>query len=310
MNNPTLSVIMSVYNGEDHLYEAIESILNQTYKKFEFIIIDDGSIDNSLHIIKKFQNKDNRIAVISRKNKGQACSLNEGIRQAKGKYIAIMDADDVSFINRFDKQVDFLEKNKDVGVCGSWITSVLNLPIKTPVSNDEAKVALLFSSCVAHSTVLMRKNVLDKLDFVYKESLIRAQDYDLWTRLINVTKFYNIPEVLLKYRYHSGQYKNKKIEYEMSHKVRDCYLKSICNDITNEESEVFTRIVENLHVDKEVRKIVINKILKANKESGVLDNVILIKRLNKHGLMPSQMFKRIIRPIKLILIRVLAKRVF
>lgn len=221
-----------------------------------------------------------------------------------------MDADDVSFINRFDKQVDFLEKNKDVGVCGSWITSVLNLPIKTPVSNDEAKVALLFSSCVAHSTVLMRKNVLDKLDFVYKESLIRAQDYDLWTRLINVTKFYNIPEVLLKYRYHSGQYKNKKIEYEMSHKVRDCYLKSICNDITNEESEVFTRIVENLHVDKEVRKIVINKILKGNKESGALDNVILIKRLNKHGLMPSQMFKRIIRPIKLILIRVLAKRVF
>lgn len=95
INNPTISVVISVYNGEKYLSEAIESVLNQTYKDFEFIIINDGSTDNSLEIIKKYQNQDERIVLISRENKGLVSSLNEGIEKAKGKYIARMDADDI-----------------------------------------------------------------------------------------------------------------------------------------------------------------------------------------------------------------------
>ncbi|HIP11775.1 MAG TPA: glycosyltransferase family 2 protein, partial [Arcobacter sp.] len=105
MKNPMVSVLLSVYNGEKYLDEAIESILNQTYQDFEFIIINDGSTDKSLEIIEKYKKEDNRIVVISRENKGLIYSLNEGISQAKGKYIARMDADDISLATRFEEQV-------------------------------------------------------------------------------------------------------------------------------------------------------------------------------------------------------------
>ena len=96
MNNPLVSVVMSVYNSEKYLKEAIESILNQTYTNFEFIIVNDGSTDSSLDIIQEYMKKDERIVLISRDNKGLPYSLNEGIEKAKGKYIARMDADDIS----------------------------------------------------------------------------------------------------------------------------------------------------------------------------------------------------------------------
>ena len=106
MNNP-ISVVMSVYNGEIYLYEAIESILNQTFTNFEFIIIDDGSTDNSAEIIKSYD--DNRIVLIQQGNKGLAAALNEGIKIAKGKFIARMDADDISLPTRLETQIQFME---------------------------------------------------------------------------------------------------------------------------------------------------------------------------------------------------------
>ena len=117
--NCIVSVVMSVYNSEKYLPEAIESILNQTYTNFEFIIINDGSTDNSLRIIKEYANKDKRIIVISRENKGLIFSLNEGIEVSKGKYIIRMDADDISLPNRLKIQLDFMEKNKDIAICGT-----------------------------------------------------------------------------------------------------------------------------------------------------------------------------------------------
>ena len=108
-NNILVSVILPVYNAQKYLEEAIESIINQTYTNFEFIIIDDGSGDNSLNIINKYQKQDSRILVITRENKGLVYTLNEGINQAKGKYIARMDADDISLSNRFEKQIELLE---------------------------------------------------------------------------------------------------------------------------------------------------------------------------------------------------------
>ena len=119
MNNPLVSVVLSVYNAEKHIVEAIESILTQSYKNFEFIIIDDGSTDGSLEIIKSYD--DERIILISRENKGLIASLNEGIEQAKGKYIARMDADDISLSSRFEEQVTFMEMHEEVGICGTTI---------------------------------------------------------------------------------------------------------------------------------------------------------------------------------------------
>ena len=110
IDNPLVSVVMPVYNAQKYLNKAIDSILAQTYKDFEFIIINDGSTDNSLQIIKKYQKKDKRIIVKNKKNKGIVAALNDGIKLSRGKYLARMDADDISLPSRFEVQVNFMEK--------------------------------------------------------------------------------------------------------------------------------------------------------------------------------------------------------
>ena len=117
---PIISVVMPVYNGDKYLQEAIESILNQTEGDFEFIIINDGSTDDSPALIDKYRELDSRIKVITQENKGLISSLNTGIDEAKGKYIARMDADDVSLPERFRTQLEYMEKNSKIGACGSW----------------------------------------------------------------------------------------------------------------------------------------------------------------------------------------------
>jgi len=195
---------MSVHNGEHFLEDAIVSILSQTYKNFEFIIINDGSEDESLAIIEKYKKKDNRIVLINRENKGLPYSLNEGIRKSSGQYIVRMDADDISLPTRFEKQVDFMEKNKDIGVCGTCFESFgHNTKVRKiflPSGDNELKIRLLFSVAFAHPTVVIRKSILDQYDIRYKEQYKSAQDYRLWQDLSPYTSFANIQEVLLRYR--------------------------------------------------------------------------------------------------------------
>ena len=112
---PKISVIMSVFNGSKFLADAIQSILNQTFKEFELIIIDDGSTDNSLNIIRSFESGDSRIKVISKLNEGLAKSLNAAISASQGDFIARMDADDISYKNRLEKQYEYMQKNKSIG---------------------------------------------------------------------------------------------------------------------------------------------------------------------------------------------------
>lgn len=203
---PTLiTVLMSVYNGESFLSEAIESILNQSFKDFEFIIINDGSTDKSLSIIKGYMLIDRRIVLISRENKGLITSLNEGIALAKGKYIARMDADDISLPERLEEQVTFMNGNPEVGASGSWAEvfgdGVEPKLIKHPAITKELKPKLLFSVCFVHPTVMLRKEVLEKFNLRYDPNALHVEDYELWTRLIEKTEVANIQKVLLKYRY-------------------------------------------------------------------------------------------------------------
>lgn len=203
--NPAISVVMPVYNSEKYLSEAIESILNQTFSDFEFIIVNDGSTDSSLSIIESYMAKDDRIVLISRENKGLPASLNEGIAIAKGKYIARMDADDISLPRRFKKQYDFMESHQEVGVCGTFAYFFHKKPskkqiIRHPQDHASLIVRLLFSVCFIHPTVLMRKSVLDEMDYVYDISFKNSQDYELWSRLVDKTQFYNLQEPLLYYR--------------------------------------------------------------------------------------------------------------
>ena len=206
MREPYISVIMSVYNSEKYLSESIESILNQTFSDFEFIIIDDGSIDNSLDIIEMYSKKDSRIQIIRNEiNIGLTKSLNKGITFAKGKYIARMDADDISMPERFKTQLEFLEKNLNIYVVGTNIICVNEAgnylyECNFPNSPNIIKWNLYFSNQLAHPSVMMRSDLFLICGYKYDESYRYAQDYELWQNISRNYQISNITKPLLIYR--------------------------------------------------------------------------------------------------------------
>lgn len=206
--NPLISVLMPVFNGQQYVAEAIESILNQTYKHFELLLLDDGSSDNSEQIIKGF--KDSRIVYTKNEtNKGLIFTLNRGIGLAKGTYIARMDADDVSVANRFEKQISEFEKDEKLVVCGSFIKTFCNGAEEyishIPVTNAQILSSIFFACPFAHPSVMIKKESLLKLNEFYREDYKHSEDYDLWSRLVFVGNSKNIPEFLLNYRVHDKQ---------------------------------------------------------------------------------------------------------
>ena len=205
-NNPTVSVVMSVYNAELYLEDAIESILNQTYKDFEFIIINDGSTDKSLEIIEKCRRQDKRIVLITRENKGLVASLNEGIRISKGEYIARMDADDMSLPTRLEEQVKFMDSNQ-LDICGTYVqlfNKSKDLKVwEYPQIDNDIKFTLMSFSTFAHPSVVIRKEVFKSLKY---EDYNYAEDYKLWTDIAKSDfKMGNLCRVLLRYRWHDEQ---------------------------------------------------------------------------------------------------------
>jgi glycosyltransferase involved in cell wall biosynthesis len=226
-NSPLISVVMSVYNGEKFLGEAIQSILDQTFQDFEFIIINDGSVDNTLSIIRGFQEKDKRIILINRGNMGLIYSLNEGIEKSKGRYIVRMDADDVSFKNRFKEQIEFMDKD-NIDICGSSVqlfNDKGDIKIwRYPTLDQDIKFTLLFTCSFAHPSVMIRKKVFKNLKYKnYKNS----EDYKLWTDVaLSAFKMGGIDRVLLRYRSHKEQvsYKNSIMQKEQTFKISNFYL--------------------------------------------------------------------------------------
>jgi len=223
-NQPLVSVVMPVYNGERFLRDAIESILNQTYKNFEFIIVDDGSTDNSLKIIKEYQKKDKRIRLIeNKKNLGQAKSLNKGLSLAKGKYYAKIDSDDIACKTRIEKEVDFLERNNNYVVVGS------NLEIIDENNNTigyrfyhqedrEIRKLIIIKSPFAHPSVMIKLSALKKI--YYDESFLYCEDYDLWFKLLKYGKGKNLSHFLLKYRVSKNQVKSKRLKIQLKETIQ------------------------------------------------------------------------------------------
>lgn len=206
MKFPMISVVMSVYNGAPFLSEAIESILNQTIEDFEFLIIDDASTDDSLNLIQSF--KDPRIRVIQNsENLGLTRSLNKGLKAAQGKYIARMDADDISFSVRFEKQLDVFKNDSDVILCGTGCQIFGNEERieRVPSDSKEIKCRLLFGNVFVHSSVMLQKASFSEKQFFYDENFNFVEDYDLWTRISFEGKMVNISEPLIYYRNHDAQ---------------------------------------------------------------------------------------------------------
>jgi glycosyltransferase involved in cell wall biosynthesis len=202
-----VSVIMPAYNAEKYIGEAIESILNQTFKDFEFIILDDCSTDKTWEIIQEYAVKDERIvAVKNEKNLKISATLNKGINLARGKYIARMDADDWSFPYRLEKQIDFMESNPEVVISGGSI-DITNSKLehinyrKYPLDDVGARKIIFRYSPFAHPVVMYRTEYV-KIAGLYYQYFFLAQDYDLYFRIGMLGKFGNIPDLLLKLRTH------------------------------------------------------------------------------------------------------------
>ena len=209
---PRVSVVMSVYNGTMFLREAVESILNQTFTDFEFIIIDDGSTDGTAQIFDSYA--DPRIILIKNKqNIGLAASLNKGIAIARGNYIARMDADDISFPDRLARQICFLQKNHEIGVLGTSAQVIGELGneigvLQYPIEHHLIEWGICFGSPFVHSTVMIRSDMLRRVGG-YSTDILCAEDRDLWQRLSRVAKFCNLRDILIKHRQHGNSVSRK-----------------------------------------------------------------------------------------------------
>jgi len=202
MVTPNVTVIMSVYNGEKYLRESINSMLIQTFTDFEFLIVNDGSTDNSVNIIQSYN--DPRICLVHNDgNLGLAVSLNRGIELAQGELIARMDADDISRPERLACQVSFMDANPQVGVCGSWVrffSNEQNSVWKLPESSEEIRCWQFHTVGVAHPSVMIRRQLFIEYRLLYDPKFRYSQDYELWGRAIRYMDFANIQKVLLDYR--------------------------------------------------------------------------------------------------------------
>ena len=202
---------MSVYNGENFIHEAMESILNQTFTNYEFLIIDDASTDRSAEILNSY--KDSRIRYIrNTQNIGLTRSLNNGLKLAQGIYIARMDCDDISLPERLQRQVEFMDRHPEVGVCGTWVRTIGDRDGEVytfPTEHKTIASKLFFENVIAHPSVIIRKKYLDEHDLSYDTELYCSQDYEFWIRCSKYFYLSNIPEVLLLYRLHGQQIRNQ-----------------------------------------------------------------------------------------------------
>jgi glycosyltransferase involved in cell wall biosynthesis len=213
--SPQVSVVMTVWNGEKHIAESIDSILRQTFQDLELIVIDDGSTDDTCRVVETFQ--DSRLHLIRRPHSGIVSSANYGVSQARGTYVARLDADDISLPDRLALQVDALERNPQAVLCytDAAIFGEGAAPLfKTvPVRRDPAilLIQMCFRCPVIHSTVLYRKSVFDQIGG-YLDRYPVSEDFNLFIRLIRVGPFVGIPRILVNYRRHLGSISFHRLE--------------------------------------------------------------------------------------------------
>ncbi len=243
--NVLVTVLMPVYNGENYLKEAIESILKQSHTEFELLIINDGSTDLTENIILSYT--DPRIRYIkNQKNIGLIDTLNLGFDVAKGKYIARMDADDISHPLRLEKQISFLEVNGDVGILGTAFTYIGDKEesVTHPEKHETIRFASLFYNPFCHPSVMIRKEIMDGNQLKFKKKYIHAEEYKLWTELLSKTKGHNLKDNLIFYRSHPTQVSqiHLKDQLSMNHLIQKEYLEEAGFDFNEKEWYVIFKL--------------------------------------------------------------------
>lgn len=258
-SSPSLSVLMCIYKEvPHHLEQAVDSILNQTYGDFEFIIINDNPDDILLDEVIR-RKKDKRILYYRNpENIGLTRSLNLGLKKARGKFIARMDADDISLPNRFTEQVTFLTKHENIDVVGSWAYIIDSNgktigKLKRALQPDILKSLLIFESPLFHPSVMMRNRMAGK-HVAYDENYKYSQDYELWTRISDFCQFSNIPHCLICYRYSDIQISSHHLEVqqETAFSIQIRQLKKYNITLTADEKYLFRLLTRKQNKKKTV----------------------------------------------------------
>ncbi len=276
-----ISVVMSIYSEPvEWISEAIDSILNQTFSDFEFIIINDkpDRIEN-VTLLSQYERKDKRIVIISNEeNIGLTKSLNKGLKIAKGKYIARMDADDISLLTRFEKQFSFMEDNEDIIACSCEVETFGRKKMYWKLEKEDKDLRNHFllpspiTTPLCHPASFIRNRVLKENKIFYDENITSAQDYDFWRQLLLVGKLANIGEILFKYRLSDVNISStKRVEQKANTKlIRRKYIKTLLeklnvnyivpNRISLDDIRKFKKGVKNLELTKE-QKLDLNNLL-------------------------------------------------
>ena len=277
---PAISVLMPVYNTPvPFLREAVQSILNQTFQDFEFLIMDDGSTGETRQYLEQLS--DPRIRLLrNERNLGITKSLNIGLRAAQGRYIARMDGDDVSYPERFEKQLAFMQSNPDVIVCGARVLTSKNERTNLDVcfeSREQYLVRMLFTNPgPSHPTAFIDREVLRAHAIEYDEKLIYAQDYGLWVSLIPYGRICILPEILLFYRRSENQVtvKHKEKRRQCVGRIQKKLLCQLLDDVTDEEADFHYVHSAGHYPDATMTPEVAKwykRLLTANRERGLYD---------------------------------------
>lgn len=212
---PLIGVVMPVFNGQRYLAPTIEAILEQTYRNFQFVIVDDGSTDNSMQIVERYAKKDERIIVLEQRNSGISQALNAGISMVTAPYVAPVDQDDISLPSRLEAEVALLEAESDVVCVSGWYQIIDGkgrylTTLRTPSGNDNIQQIALTGACpICHSGCMMRKSAVLKVGG-YDPAFDLAQDLDLFLRLGEVGRLENLDIPVLKYRLHDSASSEKR----------------------------------------------------------------------------------------------------
>ena len=320
MTSPSITVLMPVYNAEKYVKDAIESILNQTFSDFVFLIINDGSTDRTEEIVLSFA--DYRIKYVKNNiNIGLTASLNKGIMLTTTKYLARMDADDISLPDRLKFQYNFMEANEEIGVCSTWyeIFGKENTKVKLELSDAEIKAKVLFGTAICHPTVILRTEVLKKnnatfgLPFEFLDGfghrVLELEDVALWNKLKHITKFAILKQIFLKYRWEGQNLTQQRLDVILERKKE--YFKFLLDEIDIYPNDMnlllhinFKYIINsNSLKDIDSFKKHLSEILLNNKQRKIYDQASLEKVVHKKWdnlfyYLPDYSYKMALRYIK------------
>lgn len=274
---PAITVLMPCYNAQRWLREAIESVLSQTYENFEYILVDDGSTDETLEVINEYASKDRRLNVIAKRNTGLVDSLNVGIKQAKGEWIARLDADDISMPDRLAKQFDFTNRNPQVVLVGGGCIEIdeggnflkqHSYPVKHErLLNRLERLKAFFP----HSSAFFKKDHVLKIGG-YNTRFIRSQDWDLWLRIAETAPIGCLPDPVIKLRKHASMISNTnngKLQQVNGLAVTICHFrrKFRMPDPSQMSEDIWQRFMSWLesHLEKEGYFLIVNRWLSVRK---------------------------------------------